>query len=190
MILRTKTSQVREAFQDIKNTVIIDLKSQACRSSLINLSTSLFSILANLTCDLCCFSIPISTHMLLPLKRFKSDILHTHIESSSDLQHPFVYSFFTLGPQRGSPHASHRTLRSLDSFLTTVHNTPLTLLKHECTLLFLLPLSKSRMLVRFSCLLPSWPFSKNSLSGYSHQVYIWLPGANELKNETLLVYYT
>lgn len=172
MILRNKNSQVR-GLSRYKNTVIIDLKSQACRSSLINLSTSLFSILANLTCDLCCFSIPISTHMLLPLKCFKFDILHTLIESSSDLQHPFDYSFFTLGLQRGSPHASHRTLCSLDSFLTTVHNTPLTLKARVYITVPAATFSKSRMLVRFSCLLPSWPFSKNSLSGYSHQVYIW-----------------
>lgn len=119
-MLRNKNSQVRGLWRH-KNAVIVDLKPQVCRSSLINLSTSLFSILANLTCDLCCLSIPISTYMLLPLKRFKFDILHTLIESSDDLQHPFDYSFFTLGPQRGSPHASLRTLRSLDSFLTTVH---------------------------------------------------------------------
>lgn len=63
MILGNKNSQVRGLLR-YKNAVIIDLKSQACRSSLINLSTSLFSILANLTCDLCCLHSHRHTHAI------------------------------------------------------------------------------------------------------------------------------
>lgn len=63
MILGNKNSQVRGLLR-CKNAVIIDLKSQACRSSLINLSASLFSILANLARDLCCLHSHRHTHAI------------------------------------------------------------------------------------------------------------------------------